>query len=92
MQHVPFWLLLLVVVMVVNYLTELTQNMATCTLMLPVLAGLSEAIDAPPHGLMIAMTMAASCALMLPVARAPMPLYLVQESWKLKIWLGRAFG
>ncbi len=71
MQQVPFWVLLLIVVTVVNYLTELTQNMATCTLMLPVLAGLSQAINVPPHGLMIAMTMAASCAFMLPVATAP---------------------
>lgn len=64
-------LMLLIVVALVNYLTELTQNMATCTLMLPILAGLSEAIDIHPYGLMVPMTIASSCAFMLPVATAP---------------------
>lgn len=71
LEGVPMWLILLVVVAVVNYLTELTQNMATCTLMLPVLAGLAEAIGVHPFGLMMPMTIAASCAFMLPVATAP---------------------
>ncbi|MEM7105074.1 MAG: SLC13 family permease [Bacteroidota bacterium] len=70
-EAVPMWLILLIIVAVVNYLTELTQNMATCTLMLPVLAGLSLAIDVHPFGMMVSMTIAASCAFMLPVATAP---------------------
>ena len=71
LQGVPNWLILLVIVAVVNYLTELTQNMATCTLMLPILAGLSDSIGIDPFFLMVPMTIAASCAFMLPVATAP---------------------
>jgi solute carrier family 13 (sodium-dependent dicarboxylate transporter), member 2/3/5 len=71
LASLPFWLILLAVVALVNSLTELTQNMATCTLMIPVLAALSLAIDVHPLGLMTAMTIAASCAFMMPVATAP---------------------
>lgn len=71
LKDVPFWMVLLVVVAVVNYMTELTQNMATCTLMMPILAGLSQAIGTHPFGLMAAAGISASCAFMLPVATAP---------------------
>ena len=71
LDGVPFWLVLLVIVGVVNFMTELTQNMATCTLMMPVLAALAQAIDTHPFGLMAGACIAASCAFMLPVATAP---------------------
>lgn len=71
LQSLPFWLMLLAIVAFVNYLTELTQNMATCTLMIPVLAALALSIDVHPLGLMTGMTVAASCAFMMPIATAP---------------------
>lgn len=71
LDSLPYWMVLLAVIAMVNYLTELTQNMATCTLMIPLLAGLSIAIDVHPLGLMTGMTIAASCAFMMPVATAP---------------------
>jgi sodium-dependent dicarboxylate transporter 2/3/5 len=71
LRSVPFWLVLLIIVTVVNFLTEITQNMATCTLMMPILAALSQVLDVHPYGLMVAACIAASCAFMLPVATAP---------------------
>ncbi|MDH3650543.1 MAG: DASS family sodium-coupled anion symporter, partial [Saprospiraceae bacterium] len=62
LKGVPFWLVLLVVVTVVNYLTEITQNMATCTLMMPIMAALSHVLDVHPFGLMAGTCIAASCA------------------------------
>lgn len=67
----PFLLILLVLVAVVNFTTELTQNMATCTLLMPVLAALTPVLNLHPYGLMIAGCIASSCAFMLPVATAP---------------------
>jgi sodium-dependent dicarboxylate transporter 2/3/5 len=61
----------LIVVAVVNFLTEITQNIATCTLMMPILAALSGVLDVHPYGLMVAACIASSCAFMLPVATAP---------------------
>ncbi len=71
LSFVPYWVILLVIVTGVNFLTEITQNMATCTLMMPVLVGLSIAINVHPYGLMVATCIAASCAFMLPFATAP---------------------
>ncbi len=71
LNFVPYWIILLVIVAGVNFLTEITQNMATCTLMMPVLAGLAVALNVHPYGLMVATCIAASCAFMLPFATAP---------------------
>ncbi|MDX2250156.1 MAG: DASS family sodium-coupled anion symporter [Bacteroidia bacterium] len=71
MQGIPFFLVLLILVTFVNFLTELAQNMAVCTLMMPVIAALAPALDVHPIPLMAAVCMASSCAFMLPFATAP---------------------
>ncbi len=71
LQGVPFIVLMAVVVATVNFLTEITSNVATASMILPVLASLSTAIGVHPLGLMVAATVAASCAFMLPVATPP---------------------
>lgn len=67
----PFLLLLLILVAAVNFLTEITSNVATASMLLPILAALSLSLGLHPYGLMIACTVAASCAFMLPVATPP---------------------
>jgi sodium-dependent dicarboxylate transporter 2/3/5 len=71
LQGLPFFFLLLIVVAMVNFLTEVTSNLATASMILPILAALAQAIDVHPYGLMIGATLAASCAFMLPVATPP---------------------
>ena len=71
LQAIPFWLILLIIIAVVNFLTEITQNMATCTLMMPIMAALAGVLDVHPFVLMAAACITASCAFMLPVATAP---------------------
>ena len=71
LEGVPFFLLLLTIVASVNFLTEITSNVATCTLMMPVLAELAPAVSVHPYGLMVAACISASCAFMLPVATPP---------------------
>jgi sodium-dependent dicarboxylate transporter 2/3/5 len=67
--HVFF--LIVMIAVIVNFLTEVTSNVATASIMLPILATLSEVLGIHPFLLMIPATMAASCAFMLPVATAP---------------------
>lgn len=71
LQHVHLLLLLFVIALLVNFLTEITSNVATASIMLPIVASLALSINVHPFGLMIAATMAASCAFMLPVATPP---------------------
>ncbi|WP_130736115.1 DASS family sodium-coupled anion symporter, partial [Flavobacterium sp. J27] len=64
-------LLVLVLVTAINFLTEITSNMATTAMLLPVLVSLSLIIDVHPYILLVCATLAASCAFMLPVATPP---------------------
>ena len=67
----PVILMLLGIIAVVNFLTEITSNVATAAMLMPVLAALALSIDIHPYLLMIGATIAASCAFMLPVATPP---------------------
>ncbi len=58
-------------VTMMSLLTELTSNVATTEMILPILAGLSMSIEINPLLLMIPATLAASLAFMLPVATPP---------------------
>lgn len=68
---IPYILILAFVIASVNFLTEVTSNVATASMLLPILAGMALAIDVHPYGLMISACVAASCAFMLPVATPP---------------------
>lgn len=71
LQGVNFLLLIALVVTLVLFLTEVTSNTATATMMFPIMASLAFALDVHPYALMIAAGIAASCAFMLPVATPP---------------------
>jgi sodium-dependent dicarboxylate transporter 2/3/5 len=64
-------LLLFVLITSINFLTEITSNMATTAMLLPVLVSLAIVIDVHPYILLFSATLAASCAFMLPVATPP---------------------
>jgi len=59
------------VVLLVIFLTEVTSNTATASLMLPIMGGFALATDIPPLPLMAGAALAASFAFMLPVATPP---------------------
>jgi len=60
-----------VVVTMMSFLTELTSNIASTEMILPILAGMAVSIQVNPLLLMIPATLAASLAFMLPVATPP---------------------
>ncbi len=69
--HVPEIVALLIVCALLTFLTELTSNVATATMFLPVLAAWAVAEQINPLILMIPATLSASMAFMLPVATPP---------------------
>jgi sodium-dependent dicarboxylate transporter 2/3/5 len=71
LEGISFFLLLMIIVASVNFLTEVTSNVATASMLLPILASVALKLDLHPFGLMIGATLAASCAFMLPVATPP---------------------
>ena len=54
-----------------NFLTEITSNLATTAMLLPIIAPIALTLDVHPFTLMVGVTVAASCAFMLPVATPP---------------------
>jgi sodium-dependent dicarboxylate transporter 2/3/5 len=71
LETIPFILLLIILITTVNFLTEITSNIATTAMLLPVLVSLAPTLGVHPYYLMIGATVAASCAFMLPVATPP---------------------
>ncbi|MEK9612394.1 MAG: DASS family sodium-coupled anion symporter [Flavobacteriaceae bacterium] len=64
-------IILMVVITAVNFLTEITSNLATTAMLLPILAPTAVILQIHPYLLMVGATLAASCAFMLPVATPP---------------------
>ncbi len=71
LEGVSMVLILLAVVSMTIFLTEVTSNTATTAMLMPILAGVAIGIGVHPYGLMIAGATAASFAFMLPVATPP---------------------
>lgn len=70
-QAIPLLLIVAIVVAAVNFLTEITSNVATTSMLLPVLAVAAGPVGVPAATLMVPATLAATCAFMLPVATPP---------------------
>lgn len=71
LENLPLFLLILILVTAVNVLTEVTSNLATTAMLLPILAPMAVGLGVHPYFLLVAATLAASCAFMLPVATPP---------------------
>src|SRR5690625_3041228 len=71
LQGVHTFVVLLIVSGLVIFLTEITSNTATGSMMYPIMASLAIALGIHPYAVMVAAAVAASCAFMLPVATPP---------------------
>lgn len=93
LEGISLFLLVLILIISVNFLTEVTSNMATTAMLLPILYPMAKIIDVNPFILMVSATVAASCAFMLPVATPPNAIvfgsgYLrISDMVKIGLWL-----
>jgi solute carrier family 13 (sodium-dependent dicarboxylate transporter), member 2/3/5 len=93
LEGFPDWVIVLMVVTIVVFLTELTSNVATTASLLPVLAGMAIQLGISPWLLAIPATLSASCAFMLPVATPPNAIVFgtghvtVREMMRAGFWL-----
>ncbi|XUO85842.1 anion permease [Halomonas sp. KM072] len=72
LDGVNYFLLLLFMVLLMLFLTEIISNTATANMALPITAGLAAAITTGnPLGLMVAVALATTCAFMLPISTPP---------------------
>ncbi|MGD8412630.1 MAG: DASS family sodium-coupled anion symporter [Candidatus Latescibacterota bacterium] len=71
LQNVPVVVVIAAVACTMTFLTEVTSNTASTTMMLPIMAATAGALHVNPLLLMLPATIAASCAFMLPIATPP---------------------
>lgn len=71
LKGLPTIFIIVAICIFMTFLTEITSNTAVTTLMMPVLATVSNAINLNPIILMWPATLSASCAFCLPVATPP---------------------
>jgi sodium-dependent dicarboxylate transporter 2/3/5 len=67
----PVLAVVLLVVALTTFMSELTSNTAQVATMLPIVAALAPALGVPPAMLLVPVTMAASLAFMMPVGTPP---------------------
>ena len=67
----PLYVIVLLVAALVVFMTEITSNTATATIILPVAAALAVSMALDPILLTVPVALAASCAFMMPVATPP---------------------
>ena len=82
--QLPTLLLIATVCLCVTFLTEVTSNTATTTLLLPILATAALAASIDPKIFMIPATISASFAFMLPVATPPNAIVFGSEQLTVK--------
>ena len=70
-EGLPLWLVILIICLGITFLTELTSNTATATMILPIIAATAVAAHYHPLMLMVPATLSASFAFMMPVATPP---------------------
>ena len=93
LNDVSLFLIILIIVTSINLLTEVTSNMATTAMLLPVLVTIALAIDVHPYFLLMAATLAASCAFMLPISTPPNAVVFgsgflkIEDMFKKGVWM-----
>lgn len=96
LADVPPIVLILIVVTILIFLTEVMSNVAAMTTFLPVLGALATATGVDVRSLIIPCAMAASCAFMLPIATGPnavvfgMRQFSIGQMMKSGFWLNVA--
>jgi len=71
LEGTSIYLIIPLIAVMIIFLTELTSNTATNSIMLPIMGALAAAMQVHPFGLMVVTTITASYAFMLPVATPP---------------------
>ncbi len=93
LNELPAFAIVLLLTLFMTFLTELSSNTASTVLVLPVLAAILANLGMSPSQVLFPVTIAASCAFMLPVATPPNTIIFSSKQLKVRdmarvgIWL-----
>lgn len=71
LSNIHLILLVLIVTTLVLFMTEVMSNVALVTIIIPVIIGVGQGIQVDPLILVVPVTLAASCAFMMPISTPP---------------------
>lgn len=92
-QHVPYWLIIVILTALVIFMTEIMSNTALATIMIPVVISIGQGLNIDPLLLAVPVALAASCAFMMPISTPPNAIVFSSGQIKMKemiragIWL-----
>ena len=69
--NLPDWVLLTGIASLTTFVSEFTSNTALAATMMPLVAAISQSLNMHPEAMLIAATLGASCAFMMPVGTPP---------------------
>lgn len=71
LKNLPVFLSVLIITLVICILTSFTSNTATANIIIPITVGIAQSTEIHPLVMMVPVTIAASCAFLLPVGTPP---------------------
>lgn len=71
LANLPDWVLLSGITTLTTFVSEFTSNTALAATMMPLIAAISQSLNMHPEAMLIAATLGASCAFMMPVGTPP---------------------
>src|SRR5699024_5745909 len=98
LSHLPMIVILFSIIFLVIFLTEITSNTATATMLIPIMGALAVALEVNPLAFLVGTTIAASCAFMFPIATPPNAIVFssgvltIPDMAKAGIWLNIIFS
>ena len=76
LRNAPTWMMILAICARMTFMTEFTSNIASTTIMLPILATLAQSMEVKPLLLIVPAMLSASCACIMPIATPPNAVFL----------------
>jgi len=70
-NQMALWVVITLLTTIMLYMTELMSNVALATILIPVVFGIANGLGINPFYLAVPVTMAASCAFMMPISTPP---------------------
>ncbi|MDH5474973.1 MAG: DASS family sodium-coupled anion symporter [Cyclobacteriaceae bacterium] len=70
-NHMVLWVVIAILTAIMLFMTELMSNVALTTIFIPVVIGIASGLGVSPFYLVVPVTMAASCAFMMPISTPP---------------------
>ena len=85
MASLPTFLMILLVCLMLTFLTELTSNLATTEMILPILASIAVVTETHPLILMIPAALSASCAFMIRESDYFLDRFVIDNFWQVLV-------